>query len=199
MGFTGAAVDNSIVVIAGVAGLLAGSFSMAAGEYVSMRSQRELFERQINLEREEMKVMPEAEEEELARIFRRKGLTRDESALVAHRLMQDPVAALDTKVREELGLDPDELGSPVGAAGSSFVMFAIGAVVPVVPFLLTSGAAALVASIALALLALFVVGAAVSLLTGRGIVFGGLRQVVIGALAATVTFLVGRVIGVAVG
>ena len=112
--------------------------------------------------------------------------------------MQDPKTALDTKVREELGLDPDELGSPLGAAGSSFVSFAIGAIIPVIPFLLTSGAPALIASITLAFIALFVVGAGVSLLTGRGIVFGGLRQVLIGAAAATVTFIVGRLIGVAV-
>ena len=199
MGVAGATSDNHFIVLAGVAGLLAGSFSMAAGEYVSMKSQRELFERQISLEREEMKIMPEAEELELAAIYRGKGLSSTEAAMVAKRLMADPEAALDTKIREELGLDPDELGSAWGAASYSLISFAIGAFLPLAPFLLTSGSTALVASVATAFTALFVVGAGVSLLTGRGLIFGGLRQVVIGAAAAGVTFVVGRLIGVAVG
>lgn len=199
MGVAGATADSRFVVLAGVAGLLAGAFSMAAGEYISMQSQRELFQRQIQLEREEMRIMPDAEERELAAIYRSKGIPAPEAARLAHRLMQDPEAALDTKVREELGLDPDELGSPWGAAGSSFVAFGIGAIIPLAPYLLTSGATALIAAFVLALAALFVVGAGVSLVTGRSLIFSGLRQVAIGALAAGVTFLVGTLIGVQVG
>lgn len=196
MGVTGASADNHIIVLAGIAGLLAGAFSMAAGEYISMQSQRELFQRQIDIEREEMRVMPEAEEEELAGIFRAKGLPPADAARVARHLMEDPRAALDTKVREELGLDPDELGSPWGAAMYSCIAFAIGALVPLVPYLLTSGTNALVGALALAFVSLFLVGAGVSLLTGRSLLFSGMRQVVIGAVAAAVTFAVGSFIGV---
>lgn len=199
MGVAGATADSRFVILAGVAGLLAGAFSMAAGEYISMQSQRELFQRQIQLEREEMRIMPDAEERELAAIYRSKGIPAPEAARLAHRLMQDPEAALDTKVREELGLDPDELGSPWGAAGSSFAAFSIGATIPLAPYLLASGATALIAAFVLALAALFVVGAGVSLVTGRSLIFSGLRQVAIGALAAGVTFLVGTLIGVQVG
>jgi VIT1/CCC1 family predicted Fe2+/Mn2+ transporter len=198
MGVAGANADNRIIVLAGIAGLLAGAFSMAAGEYISMQSQRELFERQISLEREEMKIMPEAEERELAAIFRAKGLSGSEASMVAGRLMQDPTAALDTKVREELGLDPQELGSPWGAALYSFLAFGVGAFLPLLPFLVGRGTPALVGSVALALAALFVVGAGVSLLTGRSTLFSGARQVFIGAAAAIVTFSVGTFIGVQV-
>jgi VIT1/CCC1 family predicted Fe2+/Mn2+ transporter len=196
MGVAGASADNRFIVLSGVAGLLAGSFSMAAGEYISMQSQRELFQRQIDLEREELKIMPEDEERELAGIYRAKGLSASEAALVAHRLMQDPEQALDTKVREELGLDPDELGSPWGAATYSFLAFAIGALVPLLPFLLTTGRNAIVVSVSLALIALFIVGVGVSLLTGRSAIFSGLRQAAIGGAAAAVTYIVGLVIGV---
>jgi VIT1/CCC1 family predicted Fe2+/Mn2+ transporter len=198
MGFAGAATQNDIIVLAGVAGLLAGAFSMAAGEYVSMQSQKELFERQIEVEREELRFMPEKEREELAALYRSKGLSAEEADLVSTRLMQDPESALDTKIREELGLDPDELGSPWGAAGYSFAAFAVGAFIPLAPFLLTSGTAAIIVSTVLALVALFIVGALVSLLTGRGLLFSGLRQCAIGGGTALVTFIVGSLIGVAV-
>jgi VIT1/CCC1 family predicted Fe2+/Mn2+ transporter len=196
MGFAGAATDNRIIVLAGVAGLLAGAFSMAAGEYVSMQSQKELFQRQIELERELLRFRPDQEREELAALYRTKGLSDEESELVATRLMQDPAKALDTKIREELGLDPNELGSPWGAAGYSFVAFALGAFVPLAPFLVASGSAASIAAVTLALTALFVVGAVVSLLTGRGLLFSGVRQVGIGGAAALVTYVVGSVIGI---
>mgnify|MGYP001821590217 FL=1 len=198
MGFAGAATGNEVIVLAGVAGLLAGAFSMAAGEYISMQSQRELFERQIELEREELRFMPEREREELAALYRTKGLSEEEAEMVSKRLMQDPEAALDTKIREELGLDPDELGSSWGAAGSSFAAFAVGAIIPLVPFLLTSGVAAIAVSATLALIALFIVGALVSLLTGRSLLYSGLRQCFIGGGTALVTFIVGSVLGVAV-
>jgi VIT1/CCC1 family predicted Fe2+/Mn2+ transporter/rubrerythrin len=198
MGVAGAASNNpSFILLAGVAGLLAGAFSMAAGEYISMQSQRELFERQIALERAEMAAMPEEEEAELAASYRAKGFAPDEAARIAHRIFQDPDNALDMLVREELGLDPDELGSPWGAAGGSFVAFAIGAIVPVIPYLVGGGTVALLVSLGLSLVALFAVGAAVSLLTGRGLVFSGVRQLGIGLAAALVTYLIGSLIGVA--
>lgn len=197
MGVAGAASGHpSFILLAGIAGLLAGAFSMAAGEYISMQSQRELFERQIALERAEMEAMPEEEEAELAASYRAKGFEHDEAARIAHRIFEDPDNALDMLVREELGLDPDELGSPWGAAGGSFVAFALGAVVPVIPYVIGGGTVALLVSLGLSLVALFGVGAAVSLLTGRGLVFSGVRQLGIGLAAALVTFLIGSLIGV---
>jgi VIT1/CCC1 family predicted Fe2+/Mn2+ transporter/rubrerythrin len=197
MGVAGAASGNaSLILLAGVAGLLAGAFSMAAGEYISMQSQRELFERQIALERAEMEAMPEEEEAELAASYRAKGFAPDEAARIAHRIFRDPETALDMLVREELGLDPDELGSPWGAAAGSFVAFAIGASIPVIPYLFGGGTAVLFVSLGLSLVALFAVGAAVSLLTGRGLIFSGVRQLGIGLAAALVTYTIGSLIGV---
>ncbi|MFV2064565.1 MAG: VIT1/CCC1 transporter family protein [Chloroflexota bacterium] len=197
MGFAGAATGNDIIVLAGVAGLLAGAFSMAAGEYISMQSQKELFERQIDVERERLRIMPAEQRNEIAALYRAKGLSEDEAGLVADRIMADPAKALDTKIREGLGLDPDELGSPWGAAIYSFVAFALGAIVPLAPFLITSGTAAVVAAVGLSLASLFVVGALVSLLTGRGLLYSGVRQAAIGGAAALVTYIVGTIIGVA--
>ena len=199
MGIAGASQgEGSFVLLAGVAGLLAGAFSMAAGEYISMQSQRELFERQIALEKAELEAMPEEEEAELAEVYRSKGFTQAEAETIAKRIFSDPEHALDTLVREELGLDPDELGSSWGAAFGSFVAFGVGALVPVVPYVFATGSVAFVTAIALSLAALFAVGAGVSLLTGRGLLFSGGRQVLIGALAAIVTYVVGHAIGVAV-
>lgn len=199
MGVAGAAESNpSFILLAGIAGLLSGAFSMAAGEYVSMQSQRELFERQIALERAELEAAPEEEEAELAGIYRAKGFTDEEATAIAHRLFRDPETALDTLIREELGLDPGELGSPWGAAIGSFLAFAAGALVPVAPYLFGGGQLAFQLSLGLSLVALFAVGAGVSLLTGRGFLYGGARQVLLGAAAAAVTYAVGRLIGVAV-
>jgi VIT1/CCC1 family predicted Fe2+/Mn2+ transporter/rubrerythrin len=196
MGVAGAAPEPKFILLAGIAGLLAGASSMAAGEYVSMQSQRELFERQIELERAELEAMPEEEEAELAAVYRSRGFTPDEAEKIAHRLFSDPETALDTLVREELGLDPDELGSPWGAAFGSFVAFGIGAIVPVIPYLFGDGLLVFGLALGLSLAALFAVGAGVSLLTGRGVVYSGLRQVGIGAGAAAVTYLVGTLLGV---
>jgi VIT1/CCC1 family predicted Fe2+/Mn2+ transporter/rubrerythrin len=199
MGIAGASGGQGpFVLLAGIAGLLAGAFSMAAGEYISMQSQRELFERQIALERAELEAMPQEELAELAQVYRAKGFTEGEAAAIAERMFKDPQHALDTLVREELGLDPDELGSAWGAAGGSFVAFAIGALIPVIPYLLTTGGTAFVWALGLSVAALFAVGAGVSLLTGRSLLFSGGRQVLIGAAAAIVTYIVGRAIGVAV-
>jgi VIT1/CCC1 family predicted Fe2+/Mn2+ transporter len=197
MGVAGAATQNpSFILLAGIAGLLAGSFSMAAGEYISMQSQRELFERQIALERAEMAAMPEEEEAELAAAYRAKGFSAEEAARIAHRIFRDPDTALDTLVREELGLDPDELGSPLRAAFGSFLAFAVGAIIPVVPYVFGGGTTALFVSLGISLVALFAVGAGVSLLTGRSMLFSGVRQLVIGLVAALVTYGIGSIIGV---
>ncbi|MFI5255178.1 MAG: VIT1/CCC1 transporter family protein, partial [Candidatus Limnocylindrales bacterium] len=197
MGVVGAAANNHFIVLAGLAGLLAGAFSMAAGEWISMKSQRELFERQIQREREELRLMPEQEERELADIYRRKGIPDADARRLAHHLMEDPEMALDTKIREELGLDPRELGSPIGAGAWSFVAFVIGAFIPLLPFLIGSGGPAFWGSLGLSTLALFAVGAVVSMLTGRSAGRSGLRQVAIGLTAAAITYGVGTVIGVA--
>jgi VIT1/CCC1 family predicted Fe2+/Mn2+ transporter len=171
---------------------------MAAGEYVSMQAQRELFERQIELEREELALAPDEEREELALIYRAKGIPAAEAERLASALMRDDDVALDTLAREELGLDPGELGSPWGAALSSFVSFALGALVPVLPYLAGTGRLALPLSALLSAVALFGVGAGVSLFTGRGVLLSGLRMLGIGAGAALVTYAVGSALGVAI-
>jgi VIT1/CCC1 family predicted Fe2+/Mn2+ transporter len=199
MGFAGAAPSNRTILFAGVAGLLAGAFSMAAGEYVSVASQRDLFRREIEMEASELRDKPEEEQKELELIYRAKGIDRDSAAKVAEQIMADPTTALDTLAREELGLDPSELGSPVKVALSSFVAFAIGASVVVIPYLLTSGTTALVLAIVLAMLAMLIVGGVVGRLSGRGVVFSAFRQLAWGAGAAMVTFGVGRIVGISVG
>jgi VIT1/CCC1 family predicted Fe2+/Mn2+ transporter len=199
MGVTGATSNNHVLVLAGVAGLLAGAFSMGAGEYVSMRVQRELFERLIHLEAHELATMPEEEHEELQGIYRRKGFPADLARQVTDVVMADPDIALDTHAREELGLDPDELGSPWGAAVSSFVMFAAGAALPLLPFLIGSGMAAVAVAIAASGIALFSVGAAMSIFTGRGAALSGLRMVAVGAAAALITYGVGRLLHTSTG
>jgi vacuolar iron transporter family protein len=198
MGVAGANPGNNFVLLAGVAGLLAGSCSMAAGEYVSMQSQRELFERQIALERDELEESPEEEERELALIYHAKGVPRVEADRLARTLMRDKNVALDTLVREELGLDPDELGSPWGAAVSSFLAFSVGALIPVLPYLVLGSFMAFLVSAILSGVALFAVGAGVSLLTGRGVLYSGVRMLLIGGAAAAATYLVGKLVGVSV-
>lgn len=195
--------DARAVVISGLAGLLAGAFSMAAGEYVSVRSQREMFERQIEAERDELAQYPEAEAEELSLIYQARGMPPDDARRMAANIVANPAYALDTLTREELGLDPGELGSPLAAAGSSFAAFSIGAAIPLAPFLLARGAGptgttGLGAAIVLTAIALFAIGATTSLFTGRGTVRGGLRMLLIGGAAAATTFLIGRWLGVAV-
>ena len=199
MGFAGSGIDRSVVLFAGIAGLLAGAFSMAAGEYVSMASQRDLFRREIDLEARELAEKPEEEQRELELIYRAKGLDRETAKATAARIMSDPETALDTLVREELGLNPDELGSPIKAALFSFIAFAIGAFVVVVPYLFTGGNLALVIAIALAGMAMLIVGGAVGRYSGRGIVHGAMRQLIVGTIAAGVTFAIGRLIGALTG
>jgi VIT1/CCC1 family predicted Fe2+/Mn2+ transporter len=203
MGFAGAslagAIDNSVVLFAGLAGLLAGAFSMAAGEYVSMASQRDLFKREIALEREELLEKPEEERLELELIYRAKGLPREQARQVADQIMSDPETALDTLVREELGLDPDDLGSAWKAAISSFIAFTLGASVVVIPYALFTGVTAFVLAIGMSLTSMVAVGAIVGRISGRGVVVSVGRQVIWGVGAAAVTYLVGTLVGVNVG
>jgi VIT1/CCC1 family predicted Fe2+/Mn2+ transporter len=198
MGFAGSGTTRAVTLLAGIAGLLAGSFSMAAGEYISMSSQREMYQREISLEEAELDERPEEEHAELVLIYRAKGLSRPEAEHLADRIMSDRATALDTLTREELGLDPDELGSPWFSAISSLLAFAVGAFVVVAPYLAGSGMAALLTAIGLALAAMFAVGASIGLLNGRSAVRSGMRQVFVGALAAAVTFGVGHLIGTSV-
>jgi VIT1/CCC1 family predicted Fe2+/Mn2+ transporter len=196
MGVAAAAESSGLVLTSGVAGLLAGALSMAAGEYVSMRSQREMFEYQIGLERDELREYPEEEAEELALIYQARGMQLDEARRVSRELVKDETHALDALAREELGLNPDDLGSPWGAASSSFIAFALGAVIPLVPFLLglPIGRAVPVAA-AIAAVSLFGVGATLSLFTGRSAVAGGARMVLIGAAAGAATWAIGSMLG----
>ena len=199
MGFAGAQADSKFVILAGVSGLLAGAGSMAAGEYISMRAQRELYERQIKLEETELLLAPEEERAELALIYRAKGVPADEAEQLADRIFANHQTALDTLVREELGLDPSELGSPWGAAIGSFVAFAFGAVVPVLPYFFGAGWLQLAISAVLAGAALFAVGVGVSLFTGRNSLYSGSRQLAIGAVAAAITYGIGTAIGAGTG
>src|SRR5215470_17787107 len=198
MGIAGATADPRFVLLAGIAGLLAGASSMAAGEFVSVQSQRELYEQQIAIEREELEMSPEEEQEELSLIYQAKGVPENEAEELAKRIISSPDTAIDTLVREELGLDPMTLGSPWVAAGSSFFAFALGAAIPVVPYLITTGSRAFIASAVVCGLSLFVIGGLISLFTGRNFFFSGFRMLGIGALAAAVTYLIGRLLGISV-
>jgi len=202
MGVAGAAgaagEDPHSIVIAGVAGLLAGGFSMAAGEYVSVRSQRELLDYQIELQRHQLHHTPEQERGILREIYEAKGLSGAEADLIVSRIMRDPERAIDTFVREEIGLSAETMGSPVAAGFGSLCAFAVGAFVPLLPFLIFAGAAAFATSIAASGLALFAVGLAVSRLTHRQPIWTGIRQAGLGGLAAAVTFGVGSLLGTAV-
>jgi VIT1/CCC1 family predicted Fe2+/Mn2+ transporter len=196
LGVAGATNDPQAILLAGIAGLLAGAFSMAAGEFVSVRSQREMYEYQIGLERDELKEYPEQEAEELALIYRAKGLSEADAKGIAAKLISDPSKALETLAREELGLDPQSLGSPWGAAVFSFVSFAAGALIPLLPFAIVSGRGALFYCIGVTAAALFGVGAVLTLFTGRNALWGGLRMLAIGAAAGGVTYAIGRLLGV---
>ncbi|HSF15469.1 MAG TPA: VIT1/CCC1 transporter family protein [Vicinamibacteria bacterium] len=199
MGVAGASVAPELVLLSGIAGLLAGAFSMAAGEWVSVKAQREMLEKQLQLEKEELEMSPEEEREELALIYQAKGIPEDQATALASRLLSDSRTALDTLAREELGLDPDELGAPWGAAGSSFAAFSVGAVVPLAPFVFAQGlGGAVVMSAALSASALFLVGVVLSVFTSRSALVSGARMLVIGCVAATVTYAVGSWLGVEV-
>ncbi|OFZ19260.1 MAG: hypothetical protein A2X94_05760 [Bdellovibrionales bacterium GWB1_55_8] len=192
LGASGAASgDPRIVLISGGAGLLAGAMSMAAGEYVSVRSQRELLEYQLALERAELKQYPEEEAAELALIYAARGIPEDQAREIAARLIANPERALETLAREELGLDPTDLGSPWAAALSSFGAFSIGGLVPLLPFVFSPAGFAMTASIGATAIALFATGAVVSLFSGRGVVLSGLRMLLIGGGAGALAYLLG--------
>lgn len=197
MGVAGATNSNSDVLIAGVAGLLAGAGSMALGEWLSVQSSRELYENQIKIEAEEIAESPEEEQEELALIYQSKGLPADRARELASHMMADKGSILDTLAREELGIDPEELGgSAYEAAFTSFILFAVGAIFPIFPFFFWSGSTAIYLSLAISGVGLFIIGAAITLMTGRSVLFSGTRQVLVGLIAAALTFGVGKLIGV---
>jgi VIT1/CCC1 family predicted Fe2+/Mn2+ transporter len=187
------------ILVTGLAGLLAGSCSMALGEWLSVNTARESAQRQIDTEADELEQVPEEEEEELALIYQAKGLPEELAKTLAKQLISNKKTALDTLVREELGIDPDELGGSAWiAAGTSFLLFALGAIFPVAPYFTLAGIPALIASLAASGVALFLIGAGTSLFTGRNVLFSGVRQLLVGLAAAGVTFGIGRLIGVAV-
>ena len=195
MGVAGAAVDPGIILLTGVAGLLAGAFSMAAGEFISMLSQKEMFEHQISQERDELERYPAEEAEELALIYAARGIPLEQARDITKKLIANPEQALDTLAREELGLNPDDLGSPIGAAISSFIAFCIGASLPLIPFLLGLGRGVLIAA-CLSGAALFVVGALLSLFSGKSALLGGARMLLIGSAAAAATYFIGSLFNV---
>jgi vacuolar iron transporter family protein len=199
MGVAGATDSNSAVLIAALAGLLAGAGSMALGEWLSVQSSRELYEHQIKIEAEEIAESPDEEQEELALIYQSKGLPEERARELASHMMADKGSILDTLTREELGIDPDELGgSAYEAAFTSFFLFAFGAIFPIFPFLFLSGSLAIYVSLTVSGVGLFIIGAAITLMTGRSIWFSGLRQVLVGIAAAVLTFGIGRLIGVSI-
>ena len=198
MGVAGGTENTEFVLLAGVAGLLAGAFSMSAGEYISMRSQRDIYENEIEKEAVELEQWPEEELEELVLIYRAKGLSEEEARRVAERVMGNPEVALDTMVREELGLDPEELGAPWGAATTSFIAFVAGAAVPIIPYVIRMDGGVVAVSAALSGVALLAVGGLMAVLSSRSVLWGGVRMLLVGGAAATVTYGVGTLIGVTV-
>ena len=196
LGMIGAHSNPATVILAGIAGLLAGAFSMAAGEFVSVRSQRDLFEYQIELEREELEMYPEAETAELALIYQARGLDKDHAEKLAKALMENPEHALDTLARDELGINPNDLVSPWGAAISSFLSFVFGAFLPMLPYLIDKQSHHLPSVIAVTAGGLFVIGLLISLFTGRNAWKGGLRMLLIGLGAGTATYLIGHSLSV---
>ena len=197
MGVAGADLSEGAILITGLAGLLAGAASMALGEWLSVQSSRELYQRQIAIEAQELAAVPDEEKEELALIYEAKGLPKDEARPLAARLIADETSALKTLSREELGVDPEELGGSAWvAAGMSFMLFTIGAMLPVAPFTFLTGAHAVIMSLGVSTLALFLIGAGITLLTGRDVLSSGTRQVLFGLAAAGLTYGIGRVMGV---
>jgi VIT1/CCC1 family predicted Fe2+/Mn2+ transporter len=201
MGVAGASGGGHAVLIAGFAGMLAGALSMAIGEWLSVQSARELYAHQVKVEREELLQVPDEEEEELTLIYQAKGLTAEQARLMSKSIVSGDIShAVDTLAREELGIDPNELGgSAWTAAATSFILFALGAVVPLAPFIFASGMGAVAASIAVSALALMLVGAAITVVTGSSVLRTGGRQVLLGMLAAAITFGLGTLVGHAVG
>ena len=196
LGVAGANPPPGIVRLAGLAGLLAGAFSMAAGEYVSMSAQSELLQRELAIERRELERHPEAEIKELAATYRRRGVAADQAEEVARAVMNDPAVALEVHAREELGVSPGQTGNPWQAAFSSFISFSVGAVLPLLPWFFAHGTGAALASIVLGALAAFALGWALGIFTGRNRLLSALRQLGIAVVASAVTYGIGSVVGV---
>ena len=200
MGVAGAGLDNQVILITGLAGLLAGACSMAMGEWISVQSARELFLRELAVERSEIAQYPEQELEELVGIYESRGLSSPDAQQLAGHVMADDDRALEVMAREELGIDPQELGgSAWTAASSSFALFVVGAIVPVVPFTFFSSTAAVTMSLASSAVVLFGIGAGITRVTGRSPWRSGLRQLLIGMAAAAVTYGTGLLLGAWVG
>lgn len=195
LGFAGAAAEPSSVRLAGLAGLVAGGFSMASGEYLSMQAQKELFEREIEVERKSLLDHPLEERAELVALFEERGIDPNLSGLLADELMRDPDLALRTHAREELGVDPSAIGSPWRAALGSLISFALGAFIPLLPWLIDQNSKPVAASIALGVVAATTLGGAIGRMTGRGVVRSALRFLLISASSAAVTYGVGVLIG----
>ncbi len=200
MGVAGASGESEPVIIAGIAGLLAGSMCMALGEWLSVQSSRELYANQIEVERAEIEAFPAEEEEELRLLYEAKGLPEAEARMLASRIISgDREVALDVMTREELGVDPDDLGGSAWVAAiTSFVLFATGAFIPLIPFLVTGGPPAIIGAAVLSAIGLFALGAAITLLTGKDALHTGLRQVGVGLAAAAITFGIGALLGTAI-
>ena len=197
MGVAGATGGKQEILLAGIAGLLAGALSMAMGEYISVKSSQELYENQMNLEMEELENNPEGEEKELALIYITKGKNEEQANKMAKDIISNKEQAHEILVREELGINVEDLkGSPMEAALSSFGMFAIGATIPVIPFFFVQGMAAILLSISFSAIGLFLIGASITLFTGKNVWYSGTRQVMFGLSAAAITYLIGSWIGV---
>jgi len=198
LGMAGANSNSHTIILAGVAGLLAGACSMGAGEYISVRSQREVFEYQIALEKQELEEYPEEEKEELSLIYQARGLSVDDANKLAKLMIDNPATGLNTLAREELGLNPEDLVSPVGAAVFSFISFSIGAFIPLLPFLFSNTSWNLLSCIGLTAITLFVIGCIISLFTNRPPILSGLRMLLLGVITGGLTFFIGKLIGITV-
>jgi len=200
MGVAGAELNNKVILVTGFAGLLAGAISMALGEWLSVQSSRELYKHQIEIEKQELANVPEEEAEELALIYEARGVPKEEAERMAQHIISDPDSALETLAREELNVNPSELGgSAWEAALTSFLLFSVGAIIPIIPYTFLVGTTGILVSTIFSAIGLFVVGSAITLFTGRSVIYSGFRQVLFGLAAAAVTFGIGRLIGVNVG
>ena len=199
MGIAGATGGNHAVLLAGIAGLLAGALSMALGEWISVKSSQELYENQMSIEMDEIENNPEGEIKELVLIYMAKGIPEDHAKVMAEEIMKDKFHAHEVLVKEELGINPEELkGSAVEAAVYSFMMFTVGGIIPVVPFIFLTGFHAILLSIVLSAIGLFLIGGAITLFTGKNLWYSGFRQVLFGLIAAAITFGIGRIIGISI-
>lgn len=198
LGVAAAAEEASSVIVAGVAGLLAGAVSMAAGEYVSVRAEAELVERELAIERRSLENNPEEEQVELASIYASRGMPEDRALELAEAVMEDPDVALEVHAREELGVDPDSVGDPIAAAVSSFFAFTVGAILPLLPWFVADGTGAIIASVIVGLVASGVVGATLAYFTERSMVRTAARQIFIAALACVATYTIGAALGATV-